>query len=156
MTAPQNGPQRSGRSRRGGGGGLFPQAGKRRGSGGTRQAPAALARPGRCHSNRGHRLHLPPPARGAAICAGRASSPPPAPEVRSAGGHGPPWKSFAVGFHPAESLVLLARQNGCGNPDRAPTKACSRPGLRLQGVPERFTGNGEQLREVSPVARAAA
>ena len=38
--------------------------------------------------------------------------------------------------------VLCTRQNGCGNPDRAPMKASSHPGLRLQGVPQPFTGNG--------------
>lgn len=59
------------------------------------------------------------------------------------------WSSLSQeelshGIHPAESHVLCTHQNGCGNPERAPMKACSHPGLRLQGVTEPFTPNGWQ------------
>lgn len=53
-------------------------------------------------------------------------------------------KELSCGIHPAESHALCTHQNRCGNTDRAPTKICSHPGLRLQGLPEPFTTQGWQ------------
>lgn len=53
----------------------------------------------------------------------------------------PSQKEYSYGIHPQKSSVLSACWNGCGNSDKAPMKTCSRPGLRLQGLPEHFKGN---------------
>ena len=56
----------------------------------------------------------------------------------------PLGKELSYGIHLAESNFLCLCQNAYGNPDRAPMKTCSHPGLGLQGVPEPVTGNGWQ------------
>lgn len=68
-------------------------------------------------------------------------------ELSSVGGYHPLRRSLGILSAQQKAVFSSVHQNRCGNPDEAPTKACSRPGLRLQGLPDPFNGNGWQQSE---------